>query len=85
MTRFPVYGMTENCGTWVKCIPKDPTSGGSVGFMQPVNEIKLVNAPSMGYISEDRPHPRGEICMRGVNCFPGYYKSKLRSPPVMWV
>jgi len=71
------YGMTENCGTCTRCIPKDPTDGGSVGFMQPVNELKLVDVPSMGYTSEDKPHPRGEICMRGANCFSGYYKSKL--------
>jgi len=73
------YGMTENCGTCTRCIPKDPTDGGSVGFMQPVNEIKLVDVPSMGYTSEDKPHPRGEICVRGANCFSGYYKSRLHS------
>ena len=69
--------MTENCGTCTRCIPKDPTDGGSVGFMQPVNEIKLVDVPSMSYTSEDKPYPRGEICVRGANCFSGYYKSKL--------
>jgi acyl-CoA synthetase (AMP-forming)/AMP-acid ligase II len=68
--------MTENCGTCTRCMPNDPTDGGSVGFMQPVNEIKLVDVPSMGYTSEDKPHPRGEVCMRGANCFSGYYKSK---------
>lgn len=71
--------MTENCGTCTRCIPKDPTDGGSVGFMQPVNEIKLVDVPSMGYTSEDKPHPRGEICVRGANCFSGYYKSESDS------
>ncbi|KAF9648046.1 acetyl-CoA synthetase-like protein, partial [Thelephora ganbajun] len=70
------YGMTENCGTCTRCIPKDPTDGGSVGFMQPVNEIKLIDVPSMGYTSEDKPHPRGEVCMRGANCFSGYYKNE---------
>ena len=68
--------MTENCGTCTRCIPKDPTDGGSVGFMQPVNEIKLVDVPSMSYTSEDKPYPRGEICVRGANCFSGYYKSE---------
>jgi long-chain acyl-CoA synthetase len=67
--------MTENCGTCTRCIPKDPTDGGLVGFMQPVNEIKLVDVPSMGYTSEDKPYPRGEICVKGANCFSGYYKS----------
>ena len=71
--------MTENCGTCARCIPKDPTDGGSVGFVQPVNEIKLVDVPSMGYTSGDKPCPRGEICVRGTNCFSGYYKSKSHS------
>lgn len=71
--------MTENCGTCTRCIPKDPTDGGSVGFVQPVNEIKLVDVPNMGYTSEDKPCPRGEICVRGTNCFSGYYKSGSRS------
>ena len=71
--------MTENCGTCTRCIPKDPTDGGSVGFMQPVNEIKLVDVPSMSYTSEDKPYPRGEICVRGANCFSGYYKSESDS------
>lgn len=70
------YGMTENCGTCTRCIPKDPTDAGSVGFMQPVNEIKLVDVPSMGYTSEDKPYPRGEVCMRGANCFSGYYRNE---------
>lgn len=67
--------MTENCGTCTRCIPGDTTDAGSVGFMQPVNEVKLIDVPTMGYTSEDKPYPRGEVCVRGANCFSGYYKS----------
>jgi len=70
------YGMTENCGTCTRVFPGDPTAAGTVGLPQPVNEIKLVDVPSMGYSVLDQPHPRGEICMRGDNCFSEYYKSE---------
>ena len=48
-------------------------------FMQLVNEIQLVDVSSMGYAFQDRPHLRGEVCVKGVNYFSGYYKSKLQS------
>ncbi|KAF9567606.1 acetyl-CoA synthetase-like protein [Agrocybe pediades] len=70
------YGMTENCATTSKAWPNDPTSSGTVGPPQPVNEIKLVDVPAMGYTSEDKPNPRGEICVRGANCFSVYYKDE---------
>jgi long-chain acyl-CoA synthetase len=36
----------------------------------------------MGYTSEDTPNSRGELCVRGANCFSTYYKGK---PPAFWV
>lgn len=71
------YGMTENCGTCTRPFPRDPAAAGTVGLPQPVNEMKLVDVPSMGYSVLDKPHPRGEICMRGANCFSGYYKGQF--------
>jgi len=70
------YGMTETTATGLKTLPYDPTCSGFTGPPQPVNEIKLVDVPSMGYTSEDKPNPRGELCMRGPNCFSGYYKDE---------
>ncbi|KAF7768255.1 hypothetical protein Agabi119p4_7498 [Agaricus bisporus var. burnettii] len=56
--------------TW----PDDRTASGLVGPPTPVTEIKLVDVPDMGYTSEDKPNPRGELCMRGLCQFTEYYK-----------
>lgn len=68
------YGMTENCATCAKGWVNDPSSSGTVGPPQAVNEVKLIDVPGMGYTSEDSPNPRGELCVRGGNCFTVYYK-----------
>jgi long-chain acyl-CoA synthetase len=66
--------MTETIATTTKSWPGDTTASGTVGPPQPVNEVKLMDVPSMGYTSEDKPNPRGELCVRGLNVFAGYYK-----------
>jgi len=66
--------MTENCATCAKSWPGDATASGTVGPPQPINEVKVVDVAAMGYTSEDKPNPRGELCVRGANCFKTYYK-----------
>ena len=73
--------MTENCATCTRTWPGDPTSSGTVGAPNPVNEIKLVDVPAMGYSSEDKPNPRGEIYTRGAQVFQQYYKGKIGVTP----
>jgi long-chain acyl-CoA synthetase len=68
------YGMTENCATCTRSWYDDPTASGTVGPPLPVNEVKVIDVPAMGYTSEDKPNPRGELCVRGANCFTTYYK-----------
>lgn len=70
------YGMTENAATCCKSWPNDPTASGTVGPPGPVNEVKLLDVPAMGYTSDDKPNPRGELCVRGANCFSTYYKDE---------
>ncbi|KAF9453282.1 long-chain-fatty-acid-CoA ligase [Macrolepiota fuliginosa MF-IS2] len=71
---FVGYGLTETAAACTKTWPGDNTASGTVGPPQPVNEVKLVDVPAMGYTSEDKPNPRGELCFRGLNIFTEYYK-----------
>ncbi|KAI0670490.1 acetyl-CoA synthetase-like protein [Trametes maxima] len=74
-----VYGMTENCGSFVRTWTGDAHSSGTVGSPLPNAELKLIDVPSMGYSAEDKPHPRGEICMRGAQRFTCYYKDPKKT------
>ncbi|KAI6150965.1 long-chain-fatty-acid-CoA ligase [Pisolithus tinctorius] len=73
------YGMTENCGVCTRTSQGDPTGGGTIGPPQPILEVKLVDLPAMNYLSNDKPNPRGELCVRGPNCFMGYYKDEKKT------
>ena len=75
------YGMTEMCATGTRTWPDDPSSSGTVGPPQPINEIKLLDVPAMGYTADDWPNPRGELCVRGRNCFSVYYKGMFEYTP----
>lgn len=66
--------MTETSATCTRTIPTDIDAVGTVGPPVPSNEIKLIDVPTMGYTVNDKPHPRGELCVRGANCFSVYYK-----------
>ncbi|KAF9532324.1 hypothetical protein CPB83DRAFT_847650 [Crepidotus variabilis] len=70
------YGLTETAATCARTWPGDSTASGTVGPPGPTNEVKLVDVPAMGYTSEDKPNPRGELCIRGANCFSAYYKDE---------
>lgn len=71
------YGATETVCISTRTLKGDPTSSGTVGPPQPACELKLVDMPSLGYTSEDKPNPRGELYCRGLNVMKGYYKGSL--------
>lgn len=66
--------MTENCASFARTWIRDAGASGTVGSIMPNTELKLIDVPSMGYSAEDKPFPRGEICMRGEQRFTCYYK-----------
>lgn len=70
------YGLTETCAVCAKSLPADPTASGTIGPPVPINEVKLLDVPAMNYTAEDKPYPRGELLIRGLNCFNAYYKDE---------
>ncbi|KAF9115941.1 Long chain acyl-CoA synthetase 7 peroxisomal [Mortierella sp. AM989] len=68
------YGQTEQAAGLAISYRGDLTSG-QVGPPQLCTEVKLKDIPSMNYTSQDKPHPRGEIMLRGPSVFQGYYKA----------
>ncbi|KAH7107805.1 long-chain-fatty-acid-CoA ligase [Auriculariales sp. MPI-PUGE-AT-0066] len=68
------YGMTETNATITRTVVHDPTGSGLAGFPHAFTQIKLVDVPDMGYTAEDKPFPRGEICVKSDACITSYYK-----------
>lgn len=79
---YECYGQTETTGGSFATDPYDKNIG-HVGGVTPHTEFKLVDVPEMDYTSKDTenglPAPRGEICIRGPACFPGYFRNEEKT------
>ena len=69
------YGQTE-CGGISTSVDVDDPTDGHVGGPMVINEIRLEDVPEMNYTHLDKEGPRGEICLRGENVMPWYYKKE---------
>ncbi len=70
---FEGYGLTETSGGSSVTWPNDPLTG-HVGGPLPCVKWRLQDVPEMGYLSTDKPYPRGELQMKGASVTSGYYK-----------
>ncbi|PVU94987.1 hypothetical protein BB560_005899, partial [Smittium megazygosporum] len=76
------YGTTETTGPATISPVYDYTPG-NVGVPFPNTMVKLVDAPSNGYLVTDKPFPRGEICVKGNGIFKEYYKKLEKTVEVL--
>jgi len=76
------YGLTECCAA-ATCADADDLALGHVGPPTDVMEVRLVDAPECGYLTTDKPYPRGEIQLKGLNMMNGYYKNEEATAKVL--
>ncbi|TPX31806.1 hypothetical protein SmJEL517_g04949 [Synchytrium microbalum] len=79
MTFGEGYGQTESGGAISVQYRFEFDAAYKVGVPLVCNEYKLVSVPEMGYLVTDKPYPRGEVCFRGPNATPGYYKDAKKT------
>ena len=77
------YGLTETTTGGTGTHPFD-LKYGHVGQPRINIQMKLVDVEDMGYLTTDKPCPRGEIWLRGPTIFKGYYKNKAKTDEVLF-
>ena len=67
------YGLTESSASGCIMDDQDPVTG-HVGGPIEVTKIRIKSLPEMEYNVTDEPYPRGELLMKSLTCFSGYFK-----------
>ena len=67
------YGLTETTASACVTSRYDRTTGRAGAPLMDIR-IKIVNWEEGGYLTTDKPNPRGEIHIGGDNVALGYYK-----------
>ncbi|KAM1059605.1 hypothetical protein TB1_023653 [Malus domestica] len=78
------YGLTETFAG-ATFSEADDTTVGRVGPPLPCGCIKLVSWKEGGYLSSDKPMPRGEIVVGGYSVTAGYFKNQEKTDEVFKV
>lgn len=68
------YGLTETSAMGTLMDPMKWTDS-AMGDIPGCIEIKLVDFPDAGYHATNKPHPQGEVWIRGHSVMEGYYKN----------
>ncbi|KAF3767740.1 acetyl-CoA synthetase-like protein [Cryphonectria parasitica EP155] len=68
------YGLTETTAMGTLGNPLEWTSE-SIGAPPAAVEAKLVDFPDAGYYATNKPHPQGEVWLRGPSIMDGYYQN----------
>ena len=79
---FQGYGLTESYAVGL-CQIRGDLSSGNCGAVMPCDELCLLSVPDMEYHVTDKPHPRGELLIRGNSLFSGYYRDEEETKKAM--
>lgn len=69
------YGLTETAAMGALTNPMEWTAD-AMGAMPGAVEVKLVDFPDAGYFATNKPHPQGEVWLRGPSIMEGYYQNE---------
>lgn len=76
------YGLTETSAMGTLMNPLE-WSADAHGAMPACIEVKLVDFPDAGYHATNKPHPQGEVWIRGPSVMQEYYKNEKETNEAM--